>query len=140
MSITLQLLNCNACGGPLDVHSTANFVTCSHCGSQLAVKRNETVAYTEVLKQVEQKIDHVEKKVDDIEYRSIATASFSFGSLSIEDSLVRIALAIAAVVAIGASVCIYIGKEPIQMLALPLLVCGFSALSLFLKSWAGSSR
>lgn len=44
---------CNSCGGPLQIPASANFVTCQHCETQLQVKRNETVAWTEKLAQLE---------------------------------------------------------------------------------------
>jgi DNA-directed RNA polymerase subunit RPC12/RpoP len=45
----LESLSCNNCGAPVDVPQRANFITCAHCGSRLAVRRTETAHYTEVL-------------------------------------------------------------------------------------------
>lgn len=44
---------CNNCGAPLQIPDSANFVTCQHCQSQLEVKRNESVAWTEKLEQLQ---------------------------------------------------------------------------------------
>lgn len=44
---------CNNCGAPLQIPASANFVTCQHCQSQLEVKRNESVAWTEKLEQLD---------------------------------------------------------------------------------------
>lgn len=49
----LEAIACNNCGAPLHIPEGVNFVTCSHCGSQLAVKRNESVVYTERLEKLE---------------------------------------------------------------------------------------
>jgi hypothetical protein len=59
----LDSLQCNNCGAPLSVPATVNFVTCSHCRTQLAVRRTPTAAYTEKLaemaRQTEQLADQV---------------------------------------------------------------------------------
>nr|MBC8289918.1 hypothetical protein [Planctomycetota bacterium] len=44
---------CNNCGAPLQIPATANFLTCQHCQTQLEVKRNESVAWTEKHEQLE---------------------------------------------------------------------------------------
>lgn len=49
----LETLSCNNCGAPLQVPENANFVSCAQCGSQLAVKRNESARYTEVLQRLD---------------------------------------------------------------------------------------
>ena len=43
----LEKLACNSCGAPLEVPESANFVTCNHCSTQLAVSRNDVLAVTE---------------------------------------------------------------------------------------------
>lgn len=53
----LESVACNNCGAPLTVPEGVNFVTCSHCNSQLAVKRNESILYTERLTQLEGRTD-----------------------------------------------------------------------------------
>ncbi len=47
-----QTLSCNNCGAPIDVPPSANFATCSYCKAHLAIKRNASTAYTEVLNQI----------------------------------------------------------------------------------------
>ncbi len=51
----LESLNCNNCGAPLEVSTSANFVTCSHCSTRLAVRRTETSAFTEQLESIDAK-------------------------------------------------------------------------------------
>ena len=50
----LETLSCNNCGAPIDVPLAANYVSCTHCGSRLAIKRTETAHYTEVLERLEE--------------------------------------------------------------------------------------
>jgi LSD1 subclass zinc finger protein len=62
-STSLESLLCNSCGAPLSVPPGANFVTCNHCQTQLAVRRTSTVSYTEALQQVAQKTDQLTEQV-----------------------------------------------------------------------------
>ena len=50
-NVRVEPLRCNGCGAPLSVPESANFVTCQHCRAQLAARRNESAAYTEVLEE-----------------------------------------------------------------------------------------
>ncbi|HKP51145.1 MAG TPA: hypothetical protein VJ183_00690 [Chloroflexia bacterium] len=61
----LESLSCNNCGAPVDVPQSANFITCAHCGSRLAVKRTETAHYTEVLDRLQA---HAHKVDRDLQY------------------------------------------------------------------------
>jgi DNA-directed RNA polymerase subunit RPC12/RpoP len=61
----LEALSCNNCGAPVDVPQSANFITCAHCGSRLAVKRTETAHYTEVLDRLQA---HAYKVDRDLQY------------------------------------------------------------------------
>ena len=61
----LESLSCNNCGAPVDVPQSANFITCAHCGSRLAVKRTETAHYTEVLDRLQA---HAYKVDRDLQY------------------------------------------------------------------------
>ena len=51
----VESLSCNNCGAPIDVPANANYATCAHCGSRLAIKRTETAAYTEVLSRIDER-------------------------------------------------------------------------------------
>jgi hypothetical protein len=53
-SVHVILLNCNACGAPLQVPVQANFVTCTFCSAQLAVRRTEGAITTEALEAIAQ--------------------------------------------------------------------------------------
>lgn len=48
----LVSLSCNNCGAPLEAPKTANYLTCAHCGSRLAIQRTSTAYFTEVMGQV----------------------------------------------------------------------------------------
>ena len=45
----LESLCCNSCGAPLEVPTTANFVKCTQCGSNLKVTRSEGVVLTQAV-------------------------------------------------------------------------------------------
>ena len=55
----LESVACNNCGAGLDVPEGARFVTCAHCGSRLAVHRNPTAAYTEVLDRLDERTERM---------------------------------------------------------------------------------
>lgn len=48
----LETLRCNHCGGPIEVPDSANFVTCNHCNSQLAIRRTDSTTFTEELGEI----------------------------------------------------------------------------------------
>jgi LSD1 subclass zinc finger protein len=56
--VRLETIACNQCGAPLSVPEAAQFVRCNHCAASLAVRRNESVTYTEV---VEKLVAHTSK-------------------------------------------------------------------------------
>lgn len=49
-----ERLICNSCGAPLDVPTSANFVNCNHCGTQLSINRSRDVTFTEQLARIEE--------------------------------------------------------------------------------------
>lgn len=57
-------VNCNNCGAPLEVGAGANFATCRHCGSHLAIRRTASAAYTELLGELDRKTDAIASKVE----------------------------------------------------------------------------
>jgi DNA-directed RNA polymerase subunit RPC12/RpoP len=59
-------LNCNSCGAPLRVTAGTNYVTCTHCGARLAVKRSGNSAYTEILEKLDQKTDAIAAQLEEI--------------------------------------------------------------------------
>lgn len=58
-----ETLNCNNCGAPLSVPSAAKYVTCTHCGTQLAIRRTESVAYTEKLDVIAERTEQIAEQV-----------------------------------------------------------------------------
>jgi len=58
-----ETLNCNNCGAPLSVPGAAKYVTCTHCGTQLAIRRTESVAYTEKLDAIAQRTEQIAEQV-----------------------------------------------------------------------------
>ena len=62
----IETLSCNNCGAPLKVPDIANFVRCNHCDSQLAIRRKDSVAYTELLQSLHEKTDSLHDKTDSL--------------------------------------------------------------------------
>jgi DNA-directed RNA polymerase subunit RPC12/RpoP len=60
----VRALTCINCGAPLEVPSEATFVTCSHCGSRLIVRSNNSVAYTEALDKLDKRTEHMAQDID----------------------------------------------------------------------------
>jgi hypothetical protein len=59
-------VNCNHCGAPLQVSSGTRFLTCSYCGSQLAIHRSGGAFYTEVLQEIDARTQRIEQDVQEI--------------------------------------------------------------------------
>jgi hypothetical protein len=66
----LLALNCQHCSAPLKVPADAKFVTCTHCGSQLAVRRGGSVAWTETLDAIDDRTERMAEQLDDLHRRS----------------------------------------------------------------------
>lgn len=52
-------VRCNECGAPLDVSESARYLTCTHCGTQLAVQRTESSIFTEKLDAITEKTEEI---------------------------------------------------------------------------------
>ena len=65
-SMELISLMCQHCSAPLQVPVDAQFVTCRHCGTQLAVRRTASAAYTETLGQIDARTQRMEDQLDDL--------------------------------------------------------------------------
>lgn len=63
MHTSLESLSCNNCGAPLNVPHSANFVTCNHCRTQLAIRRTPTASYTERLAEMSRKTEELTEQV-----------------------------------------------------------------------------
>ena len=64
--MSIERLSCNACGAPLEVPASANYVTCNHCHSQLTIRRQENITFTESLERLTEKTDQLADRVDDL--------------------------------------------------------------------------
>jgi len=58
-----ETVNCNNCGAPLSVPAAAKYATCAHCGTQLAIRRTESVTYTEKLDSIERRTEEIAGQV-----------------------------------------------------------------------------
>lgn len=61
--MALETLNCGNCGAPLRVPESAQFVTCNHCRSSLAIRRMDSVTLTERVTVTEDKLEKVESEL-----------------------------------------------------------------------------
>jgi hypothetical protein len=59
-------VNCNHCGAPLQVSPGTRFLTCSYCGSQLAIHQSGGAFYTEVLQDIDARTQRIEQDVQEI--------------------------------------------------------------------------
>lgn len=62
----MEKLSCNACGAPLEIPGSANFVTCKHCSTQLSVCRTEDVSYTEQINRLADRTDELSQQVENL--------------------------------------------------------------------------
>jgi len=66
----LLALTCQHCSAPLQVPPSAKFVTCTHCGSQLAIRHTGSVAYTETLEAIDARTERMAEQLDDLHRRT----------------------------------------------------------------------
>ena len=65
----LTSVSCNNCGAHQRIPADARFVTCNHCSTQLAVKRNESVTFTEQLGEISERTERIAEDVAELKYR-----------------------------------------------------------------------
>jgi DNA-directed RNA polymerase subunit RPC12/RpoP len=89
--MTDQLLSvrCNHCGAPLEVSSGARFITCAHCGSQLEIKQTGSAVYTEVLGEINDRTERIERDVAEIKRQNAIEALDRQWELRRESLMVR---------------------------------------------------
>ena len=63
MTVKLIPLNCNHCGGPLEVPVDARFVTCSFCETRLAVERTNGTYSTAIIEQLATRTESLASEV-----------------------------------------------------------------------------
>ncbi|HEX3997561.1 MAG TPA: hypothetical protein VHX65_03315 [Pirellulales bacterium] len=61
--MNLETIACINCGAPLQVPRDARFVTCTHCHTSLAVRRNDSATYTEKLAQIDERTGVMESEL-----------------------------------------------------------------------------
>ncbi|TWU04019.1 zinc finger domain-containing protein [Neorhodopirellula pilleata] len=61
---SLESLLCNSCGAPLKVPQAANYIKCNHCHTQLHIRRDEGVTFTESIEQLNQTAKALQQHVD----------------------------------------------------------------------------
>lgn len=65
-----ESINCNHCGAALQVPESANFVTCNFCESQLAVRRTDSVVFTELLEEIGDRQTEILERLESMERSS----------------------------------------------------------------------
>lgn len=56
----IESITCNQCGGPLKVPDSAQYVTCNHCDTQLAIRRTESITFTEQFQEISERTGSLE--------------------------------------------------------------------------------
>jgi DNA-directed RNA polymerase subunit RPC12/RpoP len=70
MQTHVESVNCGNCGAPLRIPETAQFVTCNHCKSSLAVKRMDSITLTERMEQTHERLEETERKLAELVYKN----------------------------------------------------------------------
>ena len=68
--MNLETIACNQCGAPLSVPEGAKFVTCNHCHANLAVRRNDSVRYTEMVEKIAEHTANLAEQVAHLRYQN----------------------------------------------------------------------
>jgi LSD1 subclass zinc finger protein len=68
--MTLDTVACNQCAAPLAVPDGAKFVTCNHCGANLAIRRNESVTYSEIVEQIAEHTSDLALQVSELRFQN----------------------------------------------------------------------
>ncbi len=64
----LETIACSNCGAPLQVPPSANFITCNHCQTSLAVHRNDSVSYTEKIARIDKRSQQMAGELAHLRY------------------------------------------------------------------------
>ena len=59
----IESLLCNSCGAPLEVPDSANFIKCNHCDTQLAIRRDNSVTFTETIDRLAKSTEALQEEV-----------------------------------------------------------------------------
>jgi LSD1 subclass zinc finger protein len=59
----IESLLCNSCGAPLEVPDSANFIKCNHCDTQLAIRRDNSVTFTETIDRLAKSTEALHEEV-----------------------------------------------------------------------------
>lgn len=60
---SLESLLCNSCGAPLRIPTSAKYVKCNHCNTQLSVHRDSGVSFTESLEKLNETTESLREQV-----------------------------------------------------------------------------
>lgn len=70
MKTQVESVNCGNCGAPLRIPETAQFVTCNHCQTSLAVKRMDSITLTEKMEQTHERLAETERRLAELVHKN----------------------------------------------------------------------
>ena len=68
--MNLDTIACNQCAAPLSIPEAAKFVTCNHCHANLAIRRNDSVKYTEIVEKIAEQTANLAEQVAHLRYQN----------------------------------------------------------------------
>src|SRR5262245_49762249 len=70
--VTLEALTaaCAECGAPVTVVPRTQVASCGHCGARLAVHRTASACYTEVIEQIQERVEQAQASIDTLRLRN----------------------------------------------------------------------
>lgn len=149
-------LKCNNCAADLAVNSKTTYLTCTSCGSSLAIKRSANTAYTEVLEDVRSNteilIDQseqilIEKKIArldrdwELERERYRIKDKDGGHFPDEEGgsiIIQIILGGIILIMIGGFLMFWISKAPSEMKPFGQLMLAFIIISVIAGLFTGS--
>lgn len=66
----IENLRCGNCGAPTPAPAGVNFFTCNHCHSSLAVRRGESISYTEKIDEINARTQDIASELAKLRYES----------------------------------------------------------------------
>ncbi|MAG93807.1 MAG: hypothetical protein CMJ48_08675 [Planctomycetaceae bacterium] len=142
--MNLETLNCNSCAAPLEVAASAEFVTCRHCSTQLAIRRTGSAVFTEELEQLagqvrdlirEGKIADLDRCWDRNKQHYLVTERDGSKSEPSEARSIVWTVLTTAWILVGTAIAVSAGATEFLVLGLPgAVICVFVGLDGYLKA------
>ena len=140
-------LTCSNCGAPISIPRGVDFLTCSHCQSQLIVKETDGAIFTSVLQEIDERTGRVEDELQFLRLRDELREHERFWEKSRERHMIKgqhghlrvpskLESVVVAVIAVGVFLfsLIMFFREPVALLVGVLLSVAAWLLSLYLSN------